>query len=365
MKKILLILILLIPVSVNAEVKVTDHLINAEIEIAGALNVKELIIVEGDTKDFSRTINYKNLNANWDKKTINFEDLSMYNGYSIDNVKISAFETPENIDFNTLNENIKDYFSEFDLKKKQDIFYTRVNNDLGATINIHYDTSKNKKTAYYIEYLVTNVIVVHKDISEINYTFKNLNYDASNTLIRVIIPYSTKSELYNFWVHGPSSGELNELEDSTKSKAGVLVSFPNLKSEVNIRMTLPKEQVGIDVYLNHTEKDALNSILEIEQNKIDEANFKDKTLVIIKYTIIFLSIVYLGGSFVLLKHNSISLILMYLLLGLIISLFNFLFRYHIIWIYLIIIMPLAVYLFAKIRSKKIKINPKSKKRSKV
>ena len=49
MKKIfVLIIMIMFPIVVNANVKVLTHCIDAEIEIGGALNVKELIIVEGD-----------------------------------------------------------------------------------------------------------------------------------------------------------------------------------------------------------------------------------------------------------------------------------------------------------------------------
>ena len=49
MKKVLIfIVMLLMPLSVNAnDYKVTNHIIDTEVEIAGAIKVKELIVVEG------------------------------------------------------------------------------------------------------------------------------------------------------------------------------------------------------------------------------------------------------------------------------------------------------------------------------
>ena len=50
---------LLFPMSVFAEnYKVIDHVIDSEVEIAGALSVKELITIEGDTDSFFRKLNY-------------------------------------------------------------------------------------------------------------------------------------------------------------------------------------------------------------------------------------------------------------------------------------------------------------------
>ena len=55
MKKILLFLLLLFPLYVKADpLKVIDHYIDSEVEIAGALNVKELIIVKGSGDYFTR-----------------------------------------------------------------------------------------------------------------------------------------------------------------------------------------------------------------------------------------------------------------------------------------------------------------------
>ncbi|MDD2409395.1 MAG: DUF2207 domain-containing protein [Bacilli bacterium] len=348
MKKILLFLLLLIPTVVNADVKVLTHLIDAEIEIAGALKVKETIIIEGDNKLFSRNLNYKMIDEVWNKKDLNFESSPIYNGYSLENIKVSAFKTNGEIDFN---HEVKSFFNELDPTKRSENYFTRVNNKLGANININYDTSKNDKTAYYIEYLVTNVIVSHNDVNELNFTFKNLNYNADNTLIRVIIPYPTNSDLFRVWLHGPSNGELNYLVTENKEKIGIISFFPNINSSVNIRLTIPKEQVGIDIYLNKTKADALNKIKQIENAKLDQQDFNSKSLIIIKYVVIVLSIIYVISSLILFKYNFKSLNILYLVLGIIIAIFNFIFKIHIIYIYFIIFVPLIILLIKKLNKK--------------
>lgn len=348
MKKILLFLLLLIPTVVNADVKVLTHLIDAEIEIAGALKVKETIIVEGDTKLFSRNLNYKMIDEVWNKRDLNFKSSPIYNGYSLENIKISAFKASGEIDFN---HEVKSFFNELDPTKKSENFYTKVNNKLGTNININYDTSKNEKTAYYIEYLITNVIVAHNDVNELNYTFKNLNYNADNTLLRVIIPYPTNSDLFNVWLHGPSNGELNYLETENKEKVGIISSFPNINSSVNVRLTIPKEQVGIDIYLNKTKTDALSKIKEIENSRLDKQNFSSKSLIVIKYIILILSIIYLISSLLLFKYHAKNLNILYLVLGIMIAIFNFIFKFHIVYIYFIIFVPLIILLIKKLNKK--------------
>ncbi len=349
MKKILLFLLLLLfPTIVNAEVKVLTHLIDAEIEIAGALKVKETIIVEGNTKIFSRNINYKMVDEIWNQKDINFKSSPIYNGYSLDYIKVSAFKTGNEIDFN---HEVKDFFKELDPAKKTENFYTRVNNDLGANININYDTSKNEKTAFYIEYTITNVIVSHNDVHELNFTFKNLNYKAENTLIRVILPYPTESDLFNVWLHGPANGELNYLINDNKEKVGIISSFPNLNASVNVRITLPKEHVGIDIYLNKSKTDALDKIKEVENAKLKQEKNYDKYSQIIKYVIIVFSIVYVIISPSLYKYQSRSINILFLLLGIMIILFNYILKFNIIYVYFILLAPIITLLIRKLHKK--------------
>ncbi len=341
MKKLLLLILLLIPIRVNAEIKVENHLIDAEIEIAGGLRVKELIVFKGNTKDFSRTINYKMINEEWDKKTINFKRSSIYNGYSLENIKVAVIEAPKELDYNSIPNNFNKYIEELDPKSKEKNFYTNIKNELGSTINIHHE-GKEETTAIYLEYVVSNVIVVHEDVLELNYTFKNLNLGSNKTFIRVIIPYATTSKEYNFWLHGPSTGALQELITSSDEKMGIVSEFPKLKNDINIRMTLPKEQVGIDLYLNKTNTKALNQILKIENSKIKRQSTDDNIYTIIKYGLIVTSIIYILGSFLLIKYNIKSIFLLYLLLGFIITLFNLILKFNIIYIYFILLVPLTI-----------------------
>ena len=182
MKTILLFILLLFPFSVEAKTEVNEHLIDAEIEIAGALRVKEIIVVSGNQESFSRTLNYKNVKEDWDGKTIDLNDLSMYNGYSLENIKVSAFPYEKGID---LNYETEDFLEELNVKKKKKNYYIKTDNDLGTNIEIFYENKKSNKTVYYIEYLVSNVMVMHNDITELNYTFKNLNYMSKETKLRI------------------------------------------------------------------------------------------------------------------------------------------------------------------------------------
>lgn len=345
-KKYVFLLLFILPLNVFADNKyqITNHLIDAEIEIAGALRVKELIIVKGNTNMISRTLNYQSFAD--EKKDNILNNGSIYNAQSIESVKVSAFEVKNTIDFSTFSENIESYFAEFNFEDIKPKTYSVVKKSGSNTYNIFYDV-KNEEVAFYLEYIVSNVIVVHNDINELNYTFKNLNLGAESTLLRLIIPYQTKSELYNFWVHGPSNGLVQELESPSKDKAGFIANFNNLNENVNIRVTLPLEQVSINIYLKHSKIDALSTIKSIEQKKIDNQNISNNFAVVLKWMLIVFGVIYIFASLILFKYQSKAINIIYILLGSIITIFNYYFKFNILFLYFILLAPTIILFISK------------------
>ena len=358
-KMIIMVFMLLVPVVVNADGKVISHYIDAEIEIAGALNVKELIIVEGDTSFIQRKLNYFSFgNSHWN--TSDIVDLNngiIYNGQSISIINISAFNFNDNeVKFGYFNENVTEYFQEFDIKNIKEKAYTFADDKSGtADLKIFYPTN-NTRTAYYINYSINNVVVKHNDIKEINYSFKNLNLNAMETYLRVIIPYQTDSELYNVWVHGNQSGKVEEIVNSDDYKVGIIAKFSKIEDSINFRMTLPQEQVGIDIYLNNSEIDALDEIIKIEEQKLIKTNQNNTIINLMKYVLIVLGILYVIGSIIFIKLDIKIIYIIYLVFGIVIMLFNYLFKFNYWYLYLILLAPILVKLTQLLLQKK--KNPK-------
>jgi hypothetical protein len=352
-KIIIFISLLLMPIMVYAsdDYEVLNHYIDSEIEISGNLRVKELIIVKGTLNSFKRTLNYQSFPGKWDNSTVNLDNGSIYNGQSIINFKTAAYKfTDKEVDFNDMGANIKKYFTKLDPMKPQDNTYNEDDQD-GYNIYTTYYKVKDETVAFYYEYLISNVVVVHKDVQELNYTFKNLTFNSENTLIRVIIPYATNSKLYNVYVHGNQSGKVQKLLNDNKENLGILLSFPTIKKEVNIRITLPKEQVGIDIYLNHSNIKAIDKIKQIEEEKANNTNRGKNFIKASKYLILILSILYVLFSIIFIKYKDNLLFIIYLILGLILSLFNYLFKFNLIYLYFLVIIPL-IFKLVKIKKRK-------------
>lgn len=348
MKKIIFMLVLLVaPLVVHAEndYKVLTHYIDSEIEISGNLRVKEFILIDGDVDYFTRTLNYKTFDGVWDKKDTNLEDNPLYNGSGIYNFAASAYKyNGEEIDLNNLGGNVKEYFKELNPKKVSDNTYKVSKKDGENSYNIYFKNSG--KTVIYLEYLIGDVVVTHKDVRELNYSFKNLEYNADDTYLRVLIPYQTNDEKYHVYLHGNSNGEYEEIEKDGL-KYGVFAHYPNTKKEINVRLTLPLEQIAIDQGSNHTDIEALDEIINIENKKLDSSKKGASINNYAKYVIYGLAGIFVLIGYVIYKEKSKALNIMYFVLGMFISLFNYLFKTGVWYIYLIMIVPVIVIILSK------------------
>ena len=348
MKKIILMLTLLVvPLVVHAEndYKVLTHYIDSEIEISGNLRVKELIITDGDLDYFTRTLNYKTFDGVWDKSSTDLNDNPIYNGSGIYNFKVSAYKyNDEDIDLNNLESGVKDYFKELDPKNVSDNTYMVTKKDGNASYNIYYKSSG--KTVIYIEYLVGDVIVTHNDVRELNYAFKNLTYNADDTYLRLIIPYPTDDEKYKVFLHGNSGGEYEDIEKDGV-KYGVFAHYPNVKNEISVRLTLPLEQIAIDVGSNHSNIDAYDDIIKIENDKIDASAKSVSINKYAKYVIAGISVVYVLLSILIYKQKNNILNLVYLVLAVLVSLFNYIFKTGMWYVYFILLVPLVIIVLSK------------------
>jgi len=311
------------------EVKILKHLIDARIEIAGGMRVRELIIVEGQTDSISRTINYKLVPGTWDGETIDFENGAIYNGFSLENMRVSVFPVGETIDFDSLNNEESEFLEEFDPENRDQPFYRFIPNELGGNFRIYHPV-QNERLGFYIEYLVSNVVVIHEDIAEIHYRFNNLAIGAEQTWIRVLMPIPTDDEDHHLWVQGPSRTVLSELINDQEENMGFLVQIENLRTSITFRMTMPLEQMMIPIYLNHSEVNALADIINLENNRLTDYEQARLTLDNFRIIIIAIGIIYLITSFILIKYHDKAIFGLYLSLGFLLMFFNLLFSYHII-----------------------------------
>ncbi|MEG1558606.1 MAG: DUF2207 domain-containing protein [Bacilli bacterium] len=280
---------------VNAEVtpdyKVNKLYINSEIEIAGALHVKELIEVEGSLNGYIRDIYFKdNSVMKFDKTKNSLYSSDIYNGTSIDKISVGIGHTKIN--------GVKDFTDEF-IKKNITMFegpgnqtYNVQQNNDSVNIKMYNETS-NGYALFYIDYVITNLVVEHDDVAEFYYPFIGKNYkdEIEEVAIYVFLPSADKN--LKVWAHGPLNGESFIIEGGK----GAVLKVNNLRSTTtDLRLAYDKTLFPINI--NESKKshmEALPLILEIENEKADSANKERMLNKLVVYGVGGLSVIYIVG----------------------------------------------------------------------
>ena len=300
MKKILLLLVLLLtPTIVNAEsvnYKITDFYVDAEIDIAGSMNVKELLVMEGTFNGYERDIIYKNTRlGSYEEGDIDFSNSAIYNGSGITNVEILAKYIDGSVDFNTFKSDFEELESVRDAKTGDSGVYIPYSLSGGMRYRMYYPAN-NKRVAFLITYTVTNVVVIHEDVAEVYWQFMdNFEDDIKNVNIRLVLPEADSSDYFRLWAHGNLHGEISYVTNSDGVPIGSFAEIKDLKSSsvVDIRMTFDKSLILIEEFAKHSNQAAFDKILEVEEVRAEEANTQRQAIKVLYYGTLAVTIIYL------------------------------------------------------------------------
>lgn len=278
-KKVLLLIIAfltIIPCSIKAYEGIENYYIEATVSDNGDLNVKEYFSLTGEFNGFERIINYKNNNApKFDGSAESFGGSDIYNADDIILNRIMAVDKVSSIDFDSINgTNFSKvpYASSGEFGK-----YTVTNKGNGYAYKIFNPSSYNK--AFYIEYTLKNIAVVHNDVAEIGWNiFTELSEYVNNLEVIINIP-NNDSDL-RAWGHGPIIGNV-ELIDNDKIK--LTINGLNAYDPVDTRFVFSKGVVNNSTKFSNY--DAMDNILSYEKKQADIAN-KERKQAKFKYNLI-------------------------------------------------------------------------------
>ena len=279
-KYIIFILFLFIPFVVNAEINydITDYYVSSEVEIAGGIKIKELLVLNGTFNGYQRDLVYQNSSLpKWEAGNINFEKSSIYAGSSIEKLKVSMFKVRNSVNFDTMDD-IAEYSSEATKATLGDKdVYTIEDTVDGKNVKM-YMPANNEKIAFYLEYVVTNAVVIHNDVAELYFPYIGDKFSdkIENVKLRVFIPTPDSSKYFKIWAHGPLNGTLDIYKNENNENIGLLATTSNLSANTgfDIRMTFDKSIIDIQEFLNHSNQDAFDEILKVEENRMNDANKK-------------------------------------------------------------------------------------------
>jgi len=263
MKKIFYLFILLIfPITVNAEYGIENYRIDITVLENGNLNIKEAFEMNDSYNGFEKIIDYKG-------------NYTEYSGVNLSPTGNNSIYDASGIELKEIR-GINSIWGSFDEFKNGDLFsssssavkgdygiYTRSSRHNGETYLIYNPSSSGKD--FYIEYELKNKVIVHNDIAEVGLNiFTDLSENIKNLEVYIHIP--NNEEILRIWAHGPLYGETEIVDNET-----LLLTVKGLDAydAIDTRFVFDKDIINTN---KKSGIKALDKIIEIETKLADEAN---------------------------------------------------------------------------------------------
>ena len=241
----------------------------SEIEILdnGSIKVRELIKMNGEYNGMERDVSYANSSSesyNGDISAIEGNS-DLYDGSSIIDVKAGSISDDGDLTFDDFNRDIN-YFDEVSYASNgTDSKYTF--NTFMDEVNLKLFNPSDLDEIFYIEYTVTDVVVVHNDIAELAWNTLGDGYreNIGDYEVKVVLPNSDSD--YRVWLHGPLNGDI---ERTNNKEAIGTFNFLGAYNPVSVRLIFNKDLVPNATKVSGlTAKDA---IIDYQTELSDEAN---------------------------------------------------------------------------------------------
>lgn len=248
-------------------VETTDKLyIMIDLLDDGSIKVREMATLKGSYNGRLRNIEYKNLSLpHFTGRKEDFKGSDIYNGSGIRDLKIYGVNYGQGLDFSDLN-NLSYPFKEV-VNASNGTYgvYTKKTYSNGIDLKVYQPSNRNQ--AFYIEYIVNDVVVKHDDILEFAWNILGDSYQENIKDLKVRVRLPKEDSAMRVWAHGPLNGEITRLNDK---EVELSYDFLGAYNKVDIRMTF-----SLPVLSNVTKASnvvAFPHILEIEEEKAEIAN---------------------------------------------------------------------------------------------
>ena len=272
MKKILWLLLLLsLPIIVEARVSydLTNFLVDATIIDNGDLQVKELIVLDGNFSGYWINIPYRNPVLEY-HTPINFAADAIYNGSGISNVKLFAKKIDEEISFDTFDEEFVTLTRSYYEEDAQNGNYLESSIQNGKSYKMYYK-AENEKVAFLIEYTLEDMVVLHEDVAELYFAILSEDFEDSieDLQIRVNLPKEDSSNNFRIWTHGDLTANIDFLN---RSSFLTTVKKTYANTAIDVRTTFDASLMNRSLVRKTTEEKALDQIIAVEEERAQAAN---------------------------------------------------------------------------------------------
>ena len=240
------------------------------VEENGSIKVRELIKMNGEYNGMERDVSYANSNSepyNGEISAIK-GNTTLYDGSGITDIKVGSISDDGDLTFDDFNRDIN-YFDEVSYASNASngtaSKYTF--NTFMDEVNLKLFNPSNLDEIFYIEYTVTDVVVVHNDIAELAWNTLGDGYreNIGDYEVKVELPNSDSD--YRVWLHGPLNGNI---ERTNNKEALGTFNFLGAYNPVSVRLIFDKSLVP-----NATKVSGLtakSAIIDYQTKLSDEAN---------------------------------------------------------------------------------------------
>ena len=233
----------------------------------GSIKVRELIKMNGEYNGMERDISYANSSSEPYTGSISAirGNSTLYDGSGITDIKVGSISDDGDLTFDDFNRDIN-YFDEVSYASNGTASKYTFNTFMDE-VNLKLFNPSDLDEIFYIEYTVTDVVVVHNDIAELAWNTLGDGYreNIGDYEVKVILPNSDSD--YRVWLHGPLNGNI---ERTNNMKALGTFNFLGAYNPVSVRLVFDKSLVP-----NATKVSGLNAksaIIDYQTELSDEAN---------------------------------------------------------------------------------------------
>ena len=264
-------LLLSLPIIVEARVNydLTNFLVDATILDNGDLQVKELIVLDGNFSGYWINIPYRNPVLEY-HTPINFAADAIYNGSGISNVKLFAKKIDEEISFDTFDEEFVTLTRSYYEEDAQNGNYVESSIQNGKSYKMYYK-AENEKVAFLIEYTLEDMVVLHEDVAELYFAILSEDFEDSieDLQIRVNLPKEDSSNNFRIWTHGDLTANIDFLN---RSSFLTTVKKTYANTAIDVRTTFDASLMNRSLVRKTTEEKALDQIIAVEEERAQAAN---------------------------------------------------------------------------------------------
>jgi len=255
MKKIILLLICLLPLSVNADYSITNYRINMTVLPDGDLEVIEAFSMDGIYNGYEKEINYKNIYDSYSKNSLSSVDRDLYDGKDVVLKEIRSIDFLKEIELTELITNSHLFKKNEEAKKGEYGFYNFLETNNGVEYKIYNPSMMNKD--FYISYIIKNIAISHKDISELALNiFKDTKQNIDE--LEMVINIPNNENILKIWIHGA-----NGIVESNDNKT-IKITIKNIdkNADIDFRMVFDVD----NTFVKNSDESVLDKIINIEDN---------------------------------------------------------------------------------------------------